>query len=257
MKNITVTKTGIVIAWIIILMSVAGLFAAEAPVPASLESNGDGAFAEDLRAVEDMLRNFSYDRGMSGEEARVRMEESVRKAKEFFAFAREKVLPHTAALAAGMKDPAGMIEKGRQMTEADPASWQGYDFMATGSLLVDDPSSAMRNFEKAYAAAPEAQKDWYRYMIAGCHNASKSPEKAMAIYEEVIARNRNWTAVKSAYVSASITLLGRDNAKAAEYFDKGLALYTPAERTAMLGSGVCGKFKGLAPQPETCSGQRG
>lgn len=256
MKKITVTKTGIAIAWLIIILSVSGLFAAERPASVSPESGGDAAFAENLKAVEELLKNFSYDRGMPEENARAYMEEEMRKAHDFFVFAKETVLPHTMALAAGMKDPAGMVNKGRRMTEADPSSWQGYDFMATGSLLLDDPASAMESFEKARAAAPEAQKDWYRYMVAGCHNARKSPDKAMEMYEEVISMNRNWTAVKNAYVSASMTLLGRDNTKAAGYFDKGFSLYTPEEKKAILEAGVCGKFKGLTPQPETCASHR-
>ncbi|KAF0125526.1 MAG: hypothetical protein FD189_484 [Elusimicrobia bacterium] len=266
MKKITISKTEIVIAWIIVIISAAGLFAVEAPVPQlqsvalpeslTPDSNGDDVFTDELRAVEGLLKGFSYDRGMSSEESRAHMEEQVRKAREFFSFAKETVLPHTTALAAGMKDPAGMIARGRRMTEANPSSWQGYDFVATGSLLVDDPASALENFEKARAAAPEAQKDWYRYMAAGCHNAMKAPDKAMEIYEEVIAGNRNWIAVKSAYISASVTLIGRDERKAAGYFDKGLSLHTPDERAGMLAAGICDNFRKLSPQPESCAVRR-
>lgn len=265
MKKITVSKNEIVIAWIAVLLCAANLLAAESPVPqpqilslpetASPDANGDEVFAEELRAVEGLLKGFSYDRGMSSEESRAQMDEQVRRAREFFAFARKTVLPHTEALAAGMRDPGGMISRGRRMTEADASSWQGYDFVATGSLLVNDPASALENFEKAYGAAPEAQKDWYRYMVAGCHNAMKSPDKAMEIYDEVISGNRNWIAVKSAYISASVTLVGRDDPKAARYFDKGLSLHTSEEKAGMMRAGVCDIFKKSSSRPESCAGR--
>jgi tetratricopeptide (TPR) repeat protein len=177
----------------------------------------------------------------------------VERAKKFFAFAKSTLIPHSTQLAQKMRDPDGLIKEGRQMVENAPGSWQGYDYMGSGHMMKRDLDVALENFDKALAAAPDMQKDWYRYMMATCYNAKKDSAKALALYDRIIAANDNWIAVKNSYIRASMMLIGRDNGKAADYFDKGMLLASRAERDAFYAAGVCGKFQGAEKGPEACS----
>lgn len=263
MKNITVTKTEILIAWLIIALSAAGLFAADTasgPKPAvseavnaALDENGDAAFAEDLRGAQELLKGLSRERHMPPAQSREYMAREVERARKFFAFANKDLFPHTRSMMRKMQDPDGMIAAGLEMIEKNPSSWQGYDFLATGNFRKMKIDEAMAGFEKAVQAAPDMQKDWYRYMLATCHRMKENPEKAFETYERIIAANENWIAVKNSYLGASTMLLSRNMAKAAEYFDKGMTLCTPEERAGLLKAGVCDRFSGSPKLPATCS----
>ncbi|MDO8805755.1 MAG: hypothetical protein Q7R35_15150 [Elusimicrobiota bacterium] len=221
-------------------------------ISAAADNNSDGAFASDLKGAEDLLRELSRERkltpGLSGEY----MARELERAKKFFAFAKSTLIPHGFALRQKMSDPDGLIAEGKLMVEKNSASWQGYDYLASGSLIKRDVDGAKDNYEKALAAAPDFQKDWYRYMLAACYNVKKDPEKALALYEGIIEKNDNWLAVKNSYLGASMMLLGRDNGKAVSYFDKGFSLYAPGEQAALLKTSLCDKFRDLEKGPEAC-----
>lgn len=256
------TKTEILVAWLIIVLSAAGLFAADIPVqqPAkapeavamAVDSNGDAAFAADLKAAEDLLRGLSHERKMTPVQSREYMAQQVERAKLFFDFAKKDLIPHTVSMMKKMQNPDGMIAEGRAMVEKNPASWQGHDYVASGYFRKLKVDEAMKSFEQALEHAPELQKDWYRYMLANCNRMKEGPEQAFALYERIIAANTNWLAVKSSYLGASMMLLGKDMAKASDYFDKGMTLCLPAEREALLQSGVCERFSGMKKGPAAC-----
>lgn len=224
-------------------------------VSTTADNATDSAFASDLKAAEDLLKGLSHERKIPSKQTSEYVAREMEKARKFYAFARTTLLPHSLSMMGMMKDPEGMVAEGKRMLEADPSSWRGYDFVASGSLLKRDTAAAMENFEKALAAAPDFQKDWYRFMLAACHISKKEDGKALEYYEGVIERNENWLAVKNSYLSASLTLLGKDNGKAASYFDKGFSLYSQGEQAVILKTGICDKFKGLKKGPEVCGVQ--
>ncbi|HBB67765.1 MAG TPA: hypothetical protein DCZ93_10815 [Elusimicrobia bacterium] len=221
-------------------------------VNTTVDNTADSAFASDLKAAEDLLRGLSHERKMTPKQSSEYMAKEMERTRKYLAFAKSTLVPHSMSIIKKMKDPDGLIGEGKAMVEKDAASWQGYDYVASGSLLKKDMDGAMTNFQKAHAAAPEFQKDWYQYMLASCYSGKKEPAKALELYEGVIERNDNWLAVKSSYMGASMLLLGKDNAKAVAYFDKGFSLYTPGEQAVLLKTSLCGKFKGLEKGPQAC-----
>jgi len=221
-------------------------------VNTTVDNTTDSAFTSDLKAAEDLLKGLSHERKLTPKQSGEYMAREMEKARKFYDFAKTTLIPHSMSLVKKMKDPDGMLAEGKAMVAQDPASWQGYDFVASGSLLKQDVDGAKENYEKALAAAPDFQKDWYRYMLAACYSAKKDPAKAIELYERIIARNENWIAVKNAYVAASLTLLGKDDGKAAAYFDRGFSLYTPGEQAMLLKAGLCDKFRNLEKGPEVC-----
>lgn len=245
------------------LLNAVALLAADVPVPqvaakpqavsATVDNNTDGAFASDLKGAEELLKGLSHERKMTPQQSGEYMAREMERAKKFYAFAKTTLIPHSMSLVGKMKNPDGMIAEGKLMVEKAPDSWQGYDFMATGSLLKRDVDAAKENYEKALKASPDMQKDWYRYMLAACYSAKSDTAKALALYEGIIAANGNWLAVKSSYLGASMLLLGRDNATSSAYFDKGFTLLTPGEQTVLMKSGICDKFRDLEKAPEACS----
>lgn len=221
-------------------------------VSVTVDNNSDGAFASDLKGAEELLKGLSHERKMNPEQSGRYMAKEMEKARKFFEFAKTTLAPHGLSIKSLMKDPDGMIAKGKELVEKDAASWQGYDYLASGSMLKRDLAGAKGNFEKALAAAPDFQKDWYRYMLAACYNMEKDPKKALELYEGIIEKNDNWLAVKSSYLGASIMLLGKDDKKAVAYFDKGFSLYTPEERVVLRRTSLCDKFRNLEKGPEAC-----
>lgn len=221
-------------------------------VSVNADNNSDGAFASDLKGVEDLLKALSRERKMTPAQSGEYVAREMERTRKFFAFAKSTLIPHGLALRQKMKDPDGLIADGKLMVEKDSGSWQGYDYLASGSLLKRDADGALKNYEKALAAAPALQKDWYSYMLAACYNAKQDPEKAMKLYEEIIEKNDNWLAVKNSYLGASMMLLGKDNLKAVAYFDKGFSLYSPGEQAALRKTSLCDKFRNLERGPEAC-----
>lgn len=252
-------KNRAVISAVIILQfaAVLGLRAATVEsAPAALEVSVDGsdaAFASDLESAQDLLRKLAKERKLNETERSKYISKGVSKAKAFYAEAHKTLMPHAREMMRKMSDPDGMIAEGKRMAVENPSSWQAYDYIASGQMRKMNIDESMANFEKAITFAPEQQKDWYRNMLATCYRVKKSPEKAFSLYEGIIAANDNWMAVKSAYLSASMMLIGSDDAKAADYFDKGMTASTPGEREALLKSGICGKFSGGPNQPSSCS----
>lgn len=226
---------------------------APAAVNTSVENTGDSAFASDLKAAEDLLRGLSHERKMNPKQSVEYIAGQMARARKFYEFAKSTLIPHSVEMSKMMKNPDEMIAKGKEMTEADRDSWQGYDYLASGTMLKKDYSGAREYFKKARAAAPDSQKDWYSYMLAACDIGLKDQEKALKTYEGIIARNDNWLAVKSSYMGASMLMAGKGDPKAAAYFDKGFSLYSPGEQAMLLKAGICGKFKGLAAGPEACA----
>ena len=216
------------------------------------DNASDAAFASDLRSAEEFLRRISREKKMDPAQFDKYKTKEIGRARQYYRWAAAEAVPHSRAMAQKMKAPDELMAEGRRLVAADPASWKGYDYLATGSLLKDDVAGAKENFEKALAVAPEFQQDWFRYMLAGCHNISKDTGQALELYDGVIDRNDNWVAVKSAYITASLILIGRDDDKAARYFDRGMSLRNPAERKALLGTGTCAKFK-AGKLPEFCA----
>ena len=258
-------KIRMVLAAVAALLAVSAVRAAEVAVEQAAGKPGavsttvdnatDFAFASDLKAAEDLLKGLSHERKLPPGQTSEYVAREMEKARKFYAFARTTLMPHSLSMMSMMKDPGAMAAEGGKMVAADPSSWRGYDFLASGSLLQRDFDGAMANYQKALSFAPDFQKDWYRYMIAACHIAKKEDGKALEFYEGVIGRNENWLAVKSSYISASMTLLGKDDRKAASYFDKGFSLYTQGEQAVILKTGICDKFKGLEKGPEVCGVQ--
>lgn len=224
-------------------------------VHTTVDNTSDSAFAADLSAAEELLRGLSHEKKMTPRQSGEYMAREMEKARKFFEFARATLVPHSMSIMKNMKNPDGLIAEGRSMVSADPSSWRGYDYLASGSLLKRDMDAALSNFEKAAASAPEFQKDWYRYMMGSCYIAKKEEGKALEYYEGVIKNNENWLAVKGAYLAAGMTLLGKDDGKAASYFDKGFLLHTPGEQAVILKTGICDKFRGLEKGPEACVSQ--
>lgn len=224
-----------------------------AAVNTSVENSGDSAFASDLKAAEDLLRGLSHERKMTSKQSGEYIAAQMARARKYYEFAMTTLIPHAMEMSKMMKTPDEMTARGKAMTEADKDSWQGYDYLASGAMLKKDYSGARGSYAKARAAAPEFQKDWYTYMLAACDIGLKDQEKALKTYEEVIARNDNWLAVKSSYMSASILLAGKGDPKAAAYFDKGFFLYSQSEQAMLLKAGICDKFKGLAVGPGACT----
>ncbi|OGR65883.1 MAG: hypothetical protein A2X31_00855 [Elusimicrobia bacterium GWB2_63_22] len=222
-------------------------------VSTSVDNASDSAFASDLKGAQDLLNGLSHERKLPPKQSAEYIAKEMERAREFFKYAKSTLAPHSLALVKMMKDPEGMTAKGKEMVEKDPASWQGYDYLATGTMLKQDAPGAIGYFEKALAAAPDFQKDWYRYMLAACYNAQKEPAKALETYEGIIVRNDNWFAVKNSYIGASMMLLGKDDAKAVAYFDKGFLLYTPGEQAVLKRGKLCGKFKSLEKGPAACA----
>ena len=221
----------------------------------TVNSVTDSAFAADLKAAEDLLKGLSRERKMTVVQRGEYVAKEMERARKFFAFAKDTLTPHGLAIMKMMNNPDGMLAEGRGMVEADPSSWRGYDYQASGSMLKKDMDGAMVNFEKALAFAPEFQKDWYRYMMGACLTMKKDEGKALEYYEGVITRNENWLAVKGSYLAASMTLLGKNDAKASAYFEKGFSLHSREEQGVILKTGVCDKFRGLEKGPEVCVAQ--
>lgn len=213
----------------------------------------NAAFASDLESAQNLLRRLAKERRLNETERSRYIFKGVLKAKAFYAEAHKTLIPHAREMMRKMNDPEGMIAEGQRMAAENPSSWQAYDYIASGQLRKMNINEAMANFEKAITFAPEQQRDWYRNMLATCYRVKKSPEKAFRLYEDIIEANDNWMAVKSAYLGASMMLIGSNDAKAADYFDKGITASTPGEREALLKSGICGKFSGSPNRPSSCS----
>lgn len=226
---------------------------APAAVSTSVENTGDAAFASDLKAAEDLLRGLSHERKMTPKQSGEYIAAQMARTLKYYEFARTTLIPHSVEMSKMLKAPDEMIARGKEMTEADKDSWQGYDYLAAGSMLKKDYGGAREYYEKARASAPEFQKDWYNYMLAACDIGLKDQAKALRTYDEIITRNDNWLAVKSSYMGASMLMAAKGEQKAAAYFDKGFSLYSPAEQAMLLKAGVCDKFKGLAAGPEACA----
>jgi len=224
-----------------------------AAVNTSVENTADSAFASDLKAAEDLLSGLSHERKMNPKQSAEYIAGQMDRARKYYEFVSTTLIPHAVEMSKMMRTPDEMTARGKAMTEADKDSWQGYDYLASGSILKKDYSGARRSYEKAMAAAPEFQKDWYNYMLAACDIGLKDQEKALKTYEAIIARNDNWLAVKSSYMGASFLLAGKRDQKAVSYFDKGYSLYSAAEQAMLLKAGVCGKFKDLAAGPGACA----
>lgn len=219
-----------------------------APAPAV---GADAAFEADLQAAEGLFRGLARERRLKRAEEEVFLAKGREKVRAFYATAHKSLLFHSRNMMSKMSDPAALVEEGRRLAEEDPASWQAQDYMATGSLAKGNVEEAMAGYLKAIELAPAQQKDWYRNMLATCHRMKNEPEKALALYEQVIASGDNWMALKSAYLSAGIMLIPGAPDKAAYYFDNGMTASTPGERKALLESGICGKFNGRH-LPQSC-----
>jgi tetratricopeptide (TPR) repeat protein len=217
------------------------------------DSSSDSAFASDLQSAEEFLRRISREKKMDLPQYNKYKAAEIEKARQFYRWSVAEVVPHARTLAKKLRAPDELIAEGRRMVEADPASWKGYDFIAMGSLVKNDVQAAKESFERALGAAPGFQKDWYRYMLAGCQNILKDTDAALELYDGILSRNENWVAVKSAYITSSLILLGRDNDKAALNFDRGMSLHNADEKKALLGTGVCDKFKAVRKTPESCA----
>lgn len=258
-KEKVMQKNRIVISAAIILqfIAVVGLRAAapgSAPTVLDVSADGsDAAFASDLESAQDLLRKLAKERSLNDAESAKYVSKGVSKAKAFYAEAHKTLMPHAREMMRKMNDPEGMIAEGQRMAAKDPSSWQAYDYIASGQLRKMNIDESMANYEKAITFAPEQQRDWYRNMLATCYRVKKNPEKAFQLYEEIIEANDNWMAVKSAYLGASMMLIGSNDSKAADYFDKGMTASTQGEREALLKSGICGKFNGSPKLPATCS----
>lgn len=216
-------------------------------------AGSDAAFASDLESAQDLLRKLAKERRLNEAERSKYLSTGVSKAKAFYAEAHKTLMPHAREMMRKMNDPDGMIAEGRRLAAENPSSWQAYDYIASGQMRKMNIDESMASFEKAINFAPAQQKDWYRNMLATCYRVKKSPEKAFRLYEGIIEANDNWMAVKSAYLGASMMLIGSNDAKAADYFDKGMTASTPGEREALLKSGICGKFSGSPNLPSSCS----
>lgn len=223
-----------------------------AAVNAAVENNSDEVFAADLRAVEDLLKGRSRDKGEETAGSGGYLIEELESAKRFFDFAKKELLPHTAAMMGKMQNPDGMISHGQKLLSEEPGSWQGYDFMASGHFRKLEVDEAMKGFEKAIESAPALQKDWYRFMLATCYRMKEDQERAYNIYERIIAAKDNWIAVKSSYLGAGMVLLHLGDDKNADYIDKGIMLSTPDERASLLAAGVCKRFAGAKKLPSAC-----
>lgn len=221
-------------------------------VTTTVDNHGDGAFNSDLKAVEDYLKKASIEKKMTQRQSRAYTAQGMKKATKHLAFVKNTLVPHSLTMMQKMKDPDGMIADGRRMVDKDASSWQGYDYLATGAVLKQDLGDAMQNYGNAVKHAPEMQKDWYRYMQAGIFAQKKDQAKALEFYQDIIARDDNWLAVKSSYLGASMILIGRDDHEAVSYFDKGMTLSTPEERAALYKSGICNKFRSVRQGPEAC-----
>jgi len=226
-----------------------------AAVTTPIESETESAFASDLSAVQDLLKGISRERKMTPGQSKEYIAKEMEKARKFSEFAKTTLIPHSLEITKKMKEPDTLLAEGKAMVEKDGSSWQGYDYMASGSVLKNDLDGAMANFKKAAKYAPDLQKDWYNYMLGACYAGKKDDKKALGYYERVISRNDNWMAVKGAYLAASMTLVGKDPEKSVAYFDKGYSLHTQSEQAVLLKAGVCSKFQGLAKGPEACGNQ--
>lgn len=222
-----------------------------AAVTTTVENHGDDAFAADLGAAEELLKRIARQRVFKPKQADAYVSHEMEKVMRFNTFSKT-LMPHSFALIRRITDPDALLKDGRSMVARDPASWEGYDFLASGKLLKKDVDGAMENYELALKYAPDLQKDWYRYMLAGCYSAKNNPGKALELHDGVIARNENWVAIKSAYISASMMLINDNPAKAVDYFDKGMLLSTPGEKEVLYKAGVCDKFRNLEKEPEIC-----
>lgn len=214
--------------------------------------SSDSAFVSDLQSAEEFLRRLSRERKMDQPQLDKFKAAEMEKARQFSRWSVAEVVPHARAMAQKMRAPDELIAEGRSMVEADPASWKGYDFVGMGSLVKSDVQTAKESFERALEKAPGFQKDWYRYMLAGCLNIQKDPAAALELYDGILSRNENWVAVKSAYITSSLILIARDNDKAARNFDMGMSLHNSDEKKTLLGTGVCDKFKAAGKIPEFC-----
>jgi len=218
-------------------------------ITTSVENNTDNSYATDLKAAEELLKGISHQRAMTPKQSDKYVNKEMQKVVRYNAFSKD-MIPHSMELVKKMKDPEGMLADGNKMVKEDPKSWEGYDFIASHYFMKKELDKAIENYLLARKYAPELQKDWYNYMLAGCYRAKKDSDRALKIYDEVISRNENWVAIKNAYFAASLMLIGKDNAKAVTYFDNGMLLCSQGEKASL--TRMCTKFSGLEKKPAGC-----
>lgn len=218
-------------------------------ITTTVENNSDNAYATDLKAAEDLLKGISHQRAMNPKQTDKYVAREMQKVVRYNAFSKD-MIPHSMDIVKKMKDPEGMMTDGNKMVKEDPKSWEGYDFIASSYFMKRDLDKAIENYKLARKYAPELQKDWYNYMLAGCYRAKKDPEAALKIYDEVISRNENWVAIKNSYFAASLMLIGKDNGRAVTYFENGLILCSEGEKASL--ARMCVKFSGLEKKPSVC-----
>ncbi len=221
----------------------------EPEVTAVEVDNSDNAFATDLNTAESLLRSMARQKIMSQKQSDVFVAKEMQKVIKFNAFSSQ-MMAHSTELIKKMSNPDGMIADGRGMVERDSASWKGYDYLASGSFMKQDVEKAIENYTLAQKYAPDLQKDWYKFMLGGCERARGDQTAALKLFDEVIAGNENWIAIKNAYLTASLMLIGKDNDKAVDYFEKGGKLCYPGEKAGL--SRLCAKFSSLQKKPEAC-----
>ncbi|HBA61562.1 MAG TPA: hypothetical protein DCZ92_12260 [Elusimicrobia bacterium] len=225
-----------------------------AAITSSDSDSSDSAFFADLAAVARAAGSSARKNKMSPAKMQAYIDQQVQKYTKFNQFAKAELVDHSVGMVGKMGDPDGMLAQGKALVSADAASWKGYDYQASGWMLKKNADKALEAYQLALAKAPEMQKDWYRYMMAGCHRQKGDAAKALELYRTVLANDKNWMAVKGASLAAGLLLLeNRRAAEGAELFDKGLLLASARERSMLLGqAGFCAKFKQLGAEPMGC-----
>lgn len=229
-------KSGLAGAFFTCLLS-AGYCAAQA-LPDG--DRGDSAFIEDLARVRSVAKQRAQKTATGPQAVDAYVKQQLEKHSRFNKFAKEKMAPHSKAIAAGRTEPEKLLAAGEAKLADSKDSWEGHDFVATAKLFKKDTKGAIAAYSKALEAAPEEMRGWYDYMLGVTSLMDSDREKALEWLDKAIEDNNNWMAVKGAHLNKAAIFAGMSLFdKAAASLDAYFAMARESEAKIIAGSPVC------------------
>lgn len=201
---------------------------------------GDATFIEDLARVRSVAKQRAKKNGTEPLAVDSYVTQQLEKYGRFNKFAKEKMAPHSKAIAAGRTEPEKLLAAGEVKLAENKDSWEGHDFVATAKLFKKDTKGAIASYSKALETAPEEMRGWYDYMLGVTSLMGSDREKALEWLDKAIEDNNNWMAVKGAHLNKAAILAGKSSfEKAAASLDAYFAMARESEAKIIAGSPIC------------------
>lgn len=240
MKNLKIKN-------IALAAGVAGFFlavffqAGYAATPALEEGDrGDALFLEDLARVKAVAKQKAQKSAFEPQAMDAYVAGQLEKHRRFNKFAKEKMAPHSKAIAGGRKDPEKLLAAGEAKLVEGKDPWEGHDYVATAKLFKRDTKGAIASYTKALETAPEEMRGWYEYMLGVTSLMDSDRDQALAWLDKAIADNNNWMAVKGAHLNKAAIYAAKSSfEKSAASLDAYFAMARESEAKIIADSPVC------------------